>query len=1126
MAVTVHTSIDPVTGVLPRAAMTQRLDEAIGHAERTGASMSVFLFDVDFFKTVNDVYGHLRGDLVLRQLCDVVTAAVPETDVLFRYGGDEFVLLLPETGRAGAVQLAVRVIDQVKNAQFPGEPVLHLSVSLGVASFPEDGGDQATLLACADRRNYLAKHRGRGAAVADDVDTTADADAGSSRLWERDTAVAATHDFLTRVQAAGSGALRLTGQPGAGYTRFLTEVDRLAGMRGFAVHAVGPDPDPDPIPVRPGTPILLVADCDAAPRVAQAVADLAGAAPEVLAVVYATTAGKPAPPPDLPELAVVELSPWSPATLGIWLRSVLRGEPSRTLVSWIARQSGGLPATAAAELDRLRQRHSLVPVGTGGWTVDPAVLRRSRRQVRLPAAMTRLIGREAELRELAGLVRENRLVTLVGAGGIGKTRLSLAAAAAVAEQFDDGVVFVPLDTCTNEDLVIAAIALALRVDEVPGEDLLETLLGHLGEASILLLLDNFEQALSAAPLIGEMLSAVATLQVLATSREALDLYGEQVYTVPPLPLPDISTLPAGAAGVAQARQDSPAVVLFEQRAKNAVTDFALTAETLPVVVALCRQLDGLPLAIELAAAQVDRMDPAALLEHLRQHLSTLGAGPSNRPERQQTLRGALEWSYALLDAEQQRDFAALSVFVGGCTTEAAADVAQLAGPAYGPAEPPPDQADDWQEKATRRLDLLVRKSLLAVDVQDDGGRRYRMLETIRAYATTMLASHYAAHTVHDRHAGYYAGLAERAATGLESPDQVRWVEWLERDYPNLRSAVSWALDSADVDSARRICQGLWRYWRRGSHLGEGREWLDRVLAAGDHMTANQRARLLYPAAVLAATQDDHETATRLGWQGLRLAESEQDLPTVAQARNVLGAAALAAGQYDTAAEHFRQSLAICHQTGEARGTAIAMGNLAKLSLRIGAIDEAGEYIEQCLALERAAGNSGGILLGLECQGDILLAQGRLAEARGVLAESLALSRDLGDLFGEAMALHQLASVAATEGDRPQALDRFLTAIRLRYEVEDREGLAVTLECVAEVIADGDPELGVRLLAAADVLRERHRLPVPPEQEPKRDSVLRRARIRLGDLTFTAAGQAGRVAPLELIMDQVHDLHSR
>jgi tetratricopeptide (TPR) repeat protein len=564
------------------------------------------------------------------------------------------------------------------------------------------------------------------------------------------------------------------------------------------------------------------------------------------------------------------------------------------------------------------------------------------------------------------------------------------------------------------------------------------------------------------------------------------------------------------------------VALFEQRARAANLDFTLTAGTLPAVVALCRRLDGLPLAIELAAAQTDRMDPAALLEHLGQHLDALGDGPRNRPERQQTLRGALEWSFALLEDEQRQDFAALSVFLGGFTAEAAGSVAELAEHPLAVAE---EDTGDEHKEAVHRLDPLVRKSLLSVEVHPDGRRRYRMLETVRAYATMMLVSRYDAEPVHARHARHYAGFAERAAAGMESADQVRWAERLERDYPNLRSAVSWALDESDIDSARRICQGLWRYWRRGSHIREGREWIDRVLAA-DGMTDNQRARLLYPAAVLAATQDDHGTATDLGRQGLFLAEATGDLPTTAQARNVLGAASLAAGEYGEAAEHFRQSLAICRQLDEARGTAMALGNLAKLSLRIGAIDEAGEYIDQCLQLERAAGNSEGILLGLECQGDILQAQGRLPEARAVHEESLTLSRDLGDVFGEAMALHQLGSVALAEGNSTEALARYVAAIGFRLEVDDREGLAVSLECVAETVVDQEPELAVRLVAAADGLRERYRLPVPPEQTPRRESIQVRARMRLGDAVFAAAGQAGRGAPLDLVIDQVQDLADR
>ena len=651
-----ETSIDPVTGVFSRAEMERRLAGQLSRAEHGGTPLALFLFDVDFFKTVNDVFGHLRGDLVLRQLAEVVTAAVGDRGTLFRYGGDEFVVLLPDASRPDAVKLAVHLTDEVRSTRFPGDPVLHTSVSLGVACYPEDGLTPAALLACADRRNYLAKHRGRGGAVADDADTAAES--GSSRLWERDAALAATHEFLTQVTVAKRGALRLTGPPGAGHSRFLGEVRRQAVLRGFDVVAL--EPEPAPLPVLSGAAVLVLADRDAASRIAE----LAGE-PEVLAVVYATVLSGSAAPPGLPELGAVELSPWSPATMRIWLRSMLQGEPSRTLVSWIARQSGGLPAAAAAELDRLRARDGLVPTGPGGWTINPALLRRSHRQVRLPAQMTGLVGRDAEQREVTGLVRDNRLVTLVGVGGIGKTRLSLSVAAQVAGEFDDGVVFVPLDTCTDEDLVIAELARALQVDEAPGQDLLETVLDHLVEAGALLVLDNFEQVIGAGPLIGQLLAAAPAVKALVTSREPLMLYGEQVYRVPPLPSPDVSTLPPGTAGVARARHESPAVALFEQRAKATRTEFALSPETLPAVAALCRRLDGLPLAIELAAAQIDRMDPAALLDHLGRHLDPLGAGPSNRPERQQTLRGALDWSFALLDDEQREFFAALSVITLG-----------------------------------------------------------------------------------------------------------------------------------------------------------------------------------------------------------------------------------------------------------------------------------------------------------------------------------------------------------------------------------------------------------------------------------------------------------------------------
>ncbi|HEV7897331.1 MAG TPA: GGDEF domain-containing protein, partial [Planosporangium sp.] len=309
---------DPVTGAYPRALLQPRLDEELARADRIGSSCAVFLFDVDFFKTVNDAYGHLRGDEVLRQLSERVKAVVRGGDELFRYGGDEFVLVLPGTGRAEAVSLALRLTEEIRARDFAGPPPLHLSISLGVATYPEDAGDTVSLISCADRRNYLAKRRGRGGAVADDADTGART--VSSRLWERDAAMAGVQEFLTRLLTERRGALRVTGEPGAGYTRFLSEVATVARLRGFTVVAVTADESAEP-EIADGAPVLVVSDLGTGQRAAAAVGRLLSAADpaQSLGLVYADADAEPAAA-GLPLLASAELTPWSPAALRIFLR--------------------------------------------------------------------------------------------------------------------------------------------------------------------------------------------------------------------------------------------------------------------------------------------------------------------------------------------------------------------------------------------------------------------------------------------------------------------------------------------------------------------------------------------------------------------------------------------------------------------------------------------------------------------------------------------------------------------------------------------------------------------------------------------------------------------------------------
>jgi diguanylate cyclase (GGDEF)-like protein len=1104
---------DPVTGVAPRALLQPQLAEALTQADRTGTPCALFLFDVDFFKTVNDAYGHQRGDQVLRQLADRVKATVRPGDTLFRYGGDEFVLLLPETDQAAALRMALRLTDELRARKFPGKPPLSVSVSLGVATYPDDADTAEALLACADRRNYLAKRRGRGGAVADDADTGAES--ASARLWERDAALAVAHEFFTWLQADGRGALEVRGEVGVGHTRFLAEVGKVARLRGFTLVPVAD------VPYGDGTPVLLVADVSETALVAPAVHRLTAGLhpPAVLGLIYATVPGvHNRHHLELPLLDTVDLAPWSPAALRIWLRATLRGEPSRTLFNWLAARSGGLPARADRELTLLRERDGLMETGDGGWTVAPRLLDKPRRRRRLPLPMTPLVGRLREHEHVVRMLSQGRLVTLLGPGGIGKTRLSLSVATALAPEYEDGAVFVPLADATDVELMVAAIAHALGVAEVPGEPLLDTVIEYLADAELLLVLDNFEQVLDASAVIGELLGTSTRSAFLATSRERLSVYGEQVYQVPPLALPDLDRLPRTTAGVAQVRGDFPAIELFEERAQAVGANLTLTPQTLPVIARLCHLLDGLPLAIELAAAHSDQWRPEDLLVHLTHHLDELGGGARDLPARQQTLRGAIDWSFALLDPAAQRLFTDLAVFAGDWDADAA--LAACAPPDAALTDPA--DADPGRIEMIARLGKLAGKNLVVVD-QGPDRQRYRMLGTIRAYAAAKLAADPESEAVHQRHAGYFLDLTQRSAVGLTGPRQSDWAERLEEDYQNLRAAIRWTLSRGAAAEAAQICLGLWRYWRNGTHLREGREWLDRVLAAEPGLPAGLRARVLHPAAILAATQDDHAVADLLGRESLHLAESVGDRPTAAQARNALGIAAIGAGLYAEATEHFQHSLAISREVGQSQGTAAALGNLTKLSLRLGDITAANEYADQCLVLERAAGNTRGILLGLECLGQIRLAEGDVPGARAALQESLALSRTLGDAFGEAMALHQLGLAAHLDGDRPAALHLLTSALSRRHEVGDREDLAVSLDCVAALTVEADPTLAVRLLAAAEGLRERHRLPTPPDSETRRSGTLAAVRSALDPAAFTAAWVGGRGAPLDLIVDQAVDV---
>jgi predicted ATPase/class 3 adenylate cyclase len=475
----------------------------------------------------------------------------------------------------------------------------------------------------------------------------------------------------------------------------------------------------------------------------------------------------------------------------------------------------------------------------------------------LPLQPTPLVGREKEVAEVCDLLRgeETRLLTFTGPGGIGKTRVALQAAADLLDDFPDGTFFAPLATLTQAELFFSTVAETLGVQETGEQPLDESLKDYLKERRLLLVLDNFEQVLGAAPTVTELLAAAPGLKVLATSRAPLGLYGEHEYDVPPLSVPDVRHLPD-----LKVLSQYEAVRLFIERAKAAKADFEVTDESAPAVAEICVRLDGLPLAIELAAARIKMLPPNALLHRLGSSLKLLTGGARDLPERQRTLRATIEWSFALLDEGEQVLFGRLAVFSGGRTLEAIEGICDAEG----------DLAVDTFEGVSSLLD----KSLLRQEEGPGGEPRFVMLETVHEFAREKLKESAEAEEIKRIHAQYFLTLAEEAYTELKGANQLQWLEKLEAEHDNMRAALSWALEHKQVELALRLGSALWWFWWMRGHNSEGRRWLEQALAMDGRGSPEVRAMALAGAGALASEQGDLDRAKEACEGGFELLANE------------------------------------------------------------------------------------------------------------------------------------------------------------------------------------------------------------------------------------------------------------
>jgi predicted ATPase/serine/threonine protein kinase len=729
------------------------------------------------------------------------------------------------------------------------------------------------------------------------------------------------------------------------------------------------------------------------------------------------------------------------------------------------------------------------------------------RPANIPVQRTQFVGREKEVTAAKEILLrpDVRLVTVTGPGGIGKTRLAVEVASGLVESFPGGAHFVPLSPVSDAGLMASAIVQTLGIREAGGHSPLEILKRNLTEslrAPTLLVLDNFEHLMPAAPVVAELLATAPNLKILVTSRAALHVYGEHEFPVPPLALPDSKSAPS-----LEALSKYPAVALFVQRAAAAKPGFELNAENARTVTEICARLDGLPLAIELAAARVKVLSLSAMQTRLASRLQLLTGGARDLPQRQQTLRAAIDWSYDLLSAAEQKLFRRLSVFAGGCTLEGAEAVCDTKG--------------DLDLDLLDGMTSMVDKSLLQQVEQANGESRFAMLETIREYAREKLEASGEEVLTKRAHAAYCLVLAEEVGAQQTAGEGSEWLANLTLEHNNFRAALEWLTDSEEAEWGLRLGAALFCFWEAREYLAEGGNSLGKLLKMKSAAAPTKnRGRALFAAGVLAREQGSYAAANALFSESLEIARGLGDKHGAAVSLNALAVTARDRSELAVAHTLFEESLALWRKLGDLKAIARALSNLATVLKLQGEYEHAHNLHAECLAIFQGMDDLNGVAWSLSSQGDVARDQGDTAGAQALYEQGLEIFREIGDRWGIAGTLADLGNLAREERDFDSANSLYRESLKIFVELDHKRGIARLLECCSCLAAaEAQSERSLRLAGAAAALRQNIGVPLTLAEQNHLESNLDPAKQGLGNTAGAMAWLEGWVMPVEKAVDE-------